>query len=123
MAFTNLLGDYPFYCSSSSGDVKNGIMYSAAVYNPAGGTATQFCEVVRVDTALGPTAPRQILRTFYAKDSKAFAIQQGADPDLDNGKYGNVTISVDGEDIYLVLEVRMNSVNKPKWIKLAGYAV
>lgn len=122
MAFTNLIGDHPYYCSSSSGDVKNGVMYSAAVYNPTGGTQTQFCEVTRVDTKLGPGAPIQVLRTFYARDSKAFAIQQGASPELDNGKYGNVTLSVDGEDIYLVLEVRMNSINKPKWVKLEGYA-
>lgn len=119
MAFTNIIHDSQHYCSSSSGDIRDGIMYGAAVINPPGGIDTQYCVIERVDTV---TDTRKELRRFLAKDSKAFAISQGADPNKDNGKYGNVTLRLDGNDIYLVLEVRMNGVNKPKWIKLEGYA-
>lgn len=120
MAFTNILHDVSYYCSNSAGVVRDGIMYSAHVINPPGGTDTQYTVVIRTDLA---SDTKQELRRFTAKDSKAYALAQGADPNLDNGKHGNVAIALDGADLYLILEVRMNSVNKPKWIPLRGYAI
>lgn len=115
--FTNILHDSPYYCSASAAYVHNGIMYSAHVINPPGGISTQYTVVVRTNLA---TDEKQEIKRYTAADSQRFALSQGANPELSNGKHGNVGIALDTSTmtLYLVLEVRMNSVNKPKWVRV-----
>lgn len=116
MTFSNIVHETKHYCSASAITIRNGIAYCANVINKP---KDQYTVITRVNTRTGETKE---LRRLHARDSEAYAIKEGADPTLNNGKHGNVGISVEGADIYLILEVRINDINKPKWIVLKGLA-
>lgn len=107
--FSNIVHDSPYYCSSSSIAAKNGIEYHANVINDPDG---QYCVFTRVDSTTKATIE---LKRIYARDSREFNIREGADPNKDNGKYGNVSIAIDGSDLHFVIEVRYDGVNKPRF--------
>lgn len=86
---------------------------------------TQYAVVTRFDATQPIQAnvnPKEIKR-FYARDSKAYLLANGANPLLSNGKYGNIGIAVAKDDLVLVIELRVDDVNKPWPFVLRGLAV
>lgn len=123
MAFSNIVHNEEAYTSSvSSAYNAAGILFVAAVINPPGGIDTQYCVIHRIDTT---TKENKEIKRLYAKDSRALIIAEGADPLSTNGKYGNVTISINPltNDIGIVLEMRYDNINKQRWGVLRGLAV
>ena len=99
--------DSAYTSSIQSAADSYGNVYYAIVLNPPGGIDTQYCQVVKLTPALAIVP----LRTIYARDSRAWLLAHGCDPDLTNGKYGNVSIAVRGSDLVLGFEQRINNVN------------
>jgi len=119
--FPNYVHKEEFHQSSSTVACSaSGIIFAAVVVNPPDGIETQYCVVKRIDPT---TNENREIHRFLAKDSEAYALANGADPTLINGKFGGVDIAVRGNDLVVVLEIRTNSINLPKWIVLKGKAV
>jgi hypothetical protein len=96
----------------------HGNVYYAIVLNPPGGIATQYCQIVKVTPANAVIA----LRTIYARDSRDWLLSHGCDPTVVNGKYGNVSIAVRGNDLVMGFEQRINNTNTTTLVVLPGYA-
>lgn len=114
--FSNIAHDSNRYTASSSIAVNSaGIIFTAVVILGD----DQYMAINRINPANKEN--REIFR-IYAKDQRLFNISEGADPAKMNGKYGNVSIDILGEDIYLLLEIRYDDVNKQRWAILKGMA-
>lgn len=108
------------YTSSIQCDADGrGNVYFALVLNPPGQEATQYAQIVKF------TAQNQVIQSarFYARDSRAYLLANGCDPEQINGKYGNVTVCVSGGDLVLGFEIRINGVNTSIPIRLPGAAL
>ena len=116
-------------------DIDKHCIWTACASNNAGviftvnvfGTQvdTQYAVVTRFDTkqpSLAGVNPKEIKR-LYARNSKAWLLANGADPLLDNGKYGNIGIAISDDDIVLVIEMRVDGVNRPWPFILRNLAV
>lgn len=119
--FSNIIHESDYYTSSISlAHNGAGIIFAAVIINPPGGTDTQYCVIKRIDPI---TKENREVTRLYARDSRAVILSEGADPTLANGKYGNVAITIIGDDIAIGLEMRYNNVNKQRWGILRGKAV
>lgn len=119
--FSHIVEDVPYYTSSISVATNDkGILFVAAVINPPGGIDTQYCVIKRIDTTTGEN--RDVAR-LWARDSRSMILSEGGDPNLTNGKYGNVAIGIHGDDIKIVLEMRYDNINKQRWGVLKGKGI
>lgn len=118
--FSNIIHDTAFYTSSIASAVNAaGIVFVACVINPPGGVDTQYCMIKRIDPV---TKENREVKCLFARDSRTLIVAEGGDY-ATSGKYGNVTISIAGNDIFIVLEMRYDNINKQRWGVLRGLAV
>lgn len=119
MSFSNIVHDTEYYTSNIATAVNSGgILFIAAIINDK--KAGQYCVIHRIDTK---TKENKEVARLWSKDSEIMILAEGANPELVNGKYGNVSISISGDDIYIVLEIRYNGINKQRWGILKGKAI
>lgn len=124
--YSNIVHDVDDYTSASSVAVNSaGVLFVALVVNPPDPTKdgipeNQYCVIKRIDPVTKSNTP---VKYLFARDSRAMIVAEGADPNSDSGKYGNVSIAIHGSDIYIVLEIRYEGVNKQRWGILKGIAV
>jgi hypothetical protein len=109
------------YTLSVSNVTRNGIMYTAQVCYPVNKHWSRgYCVFKRIDTIAGES--RELTR-IYVKNNMENLVKLGADPALINGKYGNVAISLDGADLCMAIEMRVNGFNVTRWHVFKGLAV
>lgn len=124
--FSNIVHESDHYTSSISSAFNSaGILFVACVMNPPDPIKdnrpdTQYCVIKRIDPV---TKENREVKRLYARDSYTMIVNEGADPASDTGKYGNVSISIHGNDIAIVLEMRYAGVNKQRWGLLRGLAI
>src|SRR5690349_5767676 len=118
--YSHIVEDSKYYTSSIASAVNDaGILFVAAVINKP---QDQYCVIKRIDVNSGIVS--EVVK-LHANDSRALILSEGGNPDPEvvNGKYGNVAISIHGNDIYIVLEMRYDGVNKQRWGVLRNKAL
>lgn len=105
-------------CSNSAG-----IVFTVNVFGTQ--VRDQEAVITRYDPkqqVIKNTNPK-LIKVLKAFDSATYLLQNGADPNLDNGKYGNIGIAISGNDIVLIMEIRVNGINKPLPFVLRGAGI
>ena len=104
---TNSRGDIFFAIVVTPRDAKNKEMQD-----------DQFCAIVRAPV----TGPIEELKRYTARESASWLLSHGADPKLDQGKYGDATIAVSGDDIVVALSLRVNGLQTAVMFRERGLA-